>query len=85
MLLKVFFLHSYCMHIKNDMYIYLDLFKAKIRSPSTRACDVMLRPDSHKVAAKSEAFSLTCSPGFLPYPDTAALLVLIILWSLVWF
>lgn len=65
MLLKVFFLHSYCMHIKNDMYIYLGLFKAKIRSPSTRACDIMLWSDSHKVAAKSEVFSLTCSPGFL--------------------
>lgn len=32
MLLKVFFLHSYCMYIKNNMYIYLGLFKPKIRT-----------------------------------------------------
>ena len=61
----MFFLHSYCMHIQNNMYIYLDLFKLKIRSPSTRAYYIMLWSDSHKMAAKSDAFSLTCSPGFL--------------------
>lgn len=85
MVLKVFFLHSYCMHIKNNIYIYLGLFKPKIRSPSTRACDIMFWSDSHKVAAESEAFSLTRSPGYLGLSRYSSPPCPLILWSLVWF
>lgn len=68
---------------KNDMYIYLGLFKAKIRSPSTRACDIMLWSDSHKVAAKSGSFFTDMQSRLSCRSRYSSLLVIILVSSLV--